>query len=93
MLRKDILIAPVCEGALITVLSLAAWVAHNPSIFASLGPTAYELVETPERPSARAYNVLVGHLIGVLSAFLAIFLTHAGQSSPISENGIALPRV
>jgi hypothetical protein len=93
LLRKDILVAPMCEGALITVMALAAWVAHNPLIFASLGPTAYELVETPERKSARPYNIFFGHLIGVLAAFLAVFLAHAGQAPPICESGIALPRV
>ncbi len=93
MLRNDILIAPVCEGALITVMALAAWIAHNPLIFASLGPTAYELVETPERPSARPYNIIAGHLIGILAAFLAVFLAHAGQTPPIGESGISLPRV
>lgn len=93
MLSKDILIAPVCEGALITIMALAAWITHNPLIFASLGPTAYELVETPERPSARPYNILVGHLIGILSAFLAVYLTHAWQAPPLGEAGIVLPRV
>jgi hypothetical protein len=93
MLRKDFVIAPVCEGLLILVMAVAAWVAHNPFIFASLGPTAYELVETPERPSARAYNILVGHLIAVLAAFLALYLTGAAQVAPVSQSGIALPRV
>jgi CBS-domain-containing membrane protein len=93
LLRKDILIAPVCEGALITILALAAWIAHNPLVFASLGPTAYELVETPERPTARPYNIVAGHLLGVLSAFLALFLTHADRVPPLNGGGIALPRV
>lgn len=93
MLRRDILAAPICEGALILVMALASWIAHNPLIFASLGPTAYELVETPERPSARAYNVIAGHLIGVLAAFLAIYVTRAGDVPPLSASGIPLPRV
>lgn len=93
MLRKDILIAPICEGPLITIMALVAWIVHNPLIFASLGPTAYELVETPERKTAWPYNIVAGHLIGVLAAFLALFLTQAGQTPPISDGGIALPRV
>jgi hypothetical protein len=93
LLRRDILIAPVCEGALVLVMGLASWVSHNPLIFASLGPTAYELVETPERPSARTYNVIAGHLIAVLSAFLAIYVTGAVHSPQLSQNGITLPRV
>lgn len=93
MLRKDIVIAPVCEGLLILVMAVASWVSHNPFIFASLGPTAYELVETPERPTARPYNILVGHLIGVLAAFLALYLTGAAHAAAWSQNGIPLPRI
>lgn len=92
MLRKDILIAPICEGALVLVMALASWTTQNPLIFASLGPTAYELIETPERPSARTYNIVVGHLIGVLAAFLAIYLTHATHVPPVTERGLPLPR-
>jgi CBS-domain-containing membrane protein len=93
MLRKDIVIAPVCEGLLVLVMSAACWAAHNPLIFASLGPTAYELVETPERPSARPYNVLAGHLIALLAAFLALYVTGAAHAAPWSERGIVLSRV
>ena len=35
MSRKDLLIAPVCEGGLILLVSLAAWLSHKPLIFAS----------------------------------------------------------
>ena len=93
MHRRDILIAPVCEGVLILVMALASWVTRNPLIFASLGPTAYELVETPERPSARPYNVIAGHLIAILAAFLAIYLTKSTHVPPLTESGIPLPRV
>lgn len=93
MLRRDIVIAPICEGLLILVMAAASWAAHNPFIFASLGPTAYELVETPDRPSARAYNIVVGHLIGLVSAFAALYLTGAAQAPAVSQSGIPLPRV
>lgn len=93
MPRKDLLIAPAGEALLILVVAIVGWAAHQPLIFASLGPTAYELVETPARPSARSYNIIVGHLIGVLAGFLALYLAQAWQVPPIGEGGIALPRV
>jgi hypothetical protein len=93
MLRRDVLIAPVCEGALILVVSAVAWIAHNPLVFASLGPTAYELVETPQRPSANTYNVIVGNLIAVGAGFLALYVTGAIHAAPLSQTGIPLPRV
>lgn len=52
MLRKEIFIAPGLEAALIMIVALAGWISHNPLVFASLGTTSFEIIETPERPSA-----------------------------------------
>ena len=93
MRRRDLIIAPLCESALILIAGLAAWIAHQPLFFASLGPTAFELVETPERPSARPYNIIVGHLIGVLCGFAALALTHAWSTPAVSTSSISLQRV
>lgn len=90
--RWEWLIAPVCEAALIFAVGLVAWLSRSPMLFASLGPTAYELVETPGRPSARVYNVIVGHGCGIASALVALLVL--GQwSAPISPGGdVTLPR-
>ena len=77
MPRRDLAIAPLCEAALIFVIALASWLIHKPLIFASLGPTAYEQVETPKRKSGHPYNVIVGHLIAVLAGFTAVWLCRA----------------
>lgn len=93
MLGRALIIAPVCEATLILLAGLAAWITHKPLLFASLGPTAFELIEAPKRQSARAWNVIGGHLIGVLAGFAAIFLTHA-WSAPVASSGIITsPRV
>ncbi|HTU33672.1 MAG TPA: HPP family protein [Candidatus Acidoferrum sp.] len=69
--------ATLGEGSLILVLAAIAWAVQQPLIFASLGPTAYELVEQPQLRSARTYNVIVGHLVGIGSGFLAVYLFSA----------------
>lgn len=51
MAVKQHLLATLGEGGLILVVGAASWAAHMPLIFASLGPTAYELVEKPMRPA------------------------------------------
>ena len=81
------------EAALIVVVSLAGWASHQPLVFASLGPTAYEMIETPERPSARPYNILVGHLIGVIAGFAVVWALHAWGAPGITEGGVPLLRV
>lgn len=91
--KRDLWIAPLAEGALILVASLAAWLSQQPLIFTSLGPTAYELIETPHRKTARPYNVVVGHLIGVIAGFLALLCTHAWRVPAVSTRSIQFPRV
>ncbi len=93
MLKRDLLIAPVCEAALLFLAAVIAWLVHKPMIFASLGPTAYELVETPERQSARPYNVVVGHLVGILAGFLALYVTNASPTPNIDTGAVGWPRI
>lgn len=57
--------ATLGEGALILVIGALGWATRQPLVFASLGPTAYEPVEKPSDRSARAYNIIVGHLVGL----------------------------
>jgi CBS-domain-containing membrane protein len=91
--KKDVIVAPLMEGVLILVISFAGWISHNPLVFASLGPTAFEMIETPERPSARPYNVIVGNLIAVVAAFAALWLTDAWDTPGVSASGVPLARV
>lgn len=66
---------------------------HKPLFFASLGPTAYELAETPERKSAQPYSVIGGHLIGVVSGFIALAVTQAWRAPAVNTYCITWVRV
>lgn len=73
---------------------LIAWISRQPMLFASLGPTVYELIEQPHRKSARPYNVVVGHLTGVAAGFAALSITHAWYAPSVSgTTHVALIRV
>ena len=74
---RDLLWATLGEGGLVLAVAAIAWATRQPLIFASLGPTAYELVEQPQARSARAYNIIIGHLIAVGAGFLALYLFNA----------------
>jgi hypothetical protein len=91
--KNDVIAAPLLEGTLILVVSLAGWISHNPLVFASLGPTAFEMIEAPVRPSAQPYNIIVGNLIAIAGAFAALWLTHAWSVPPVSASGVPLARV
>lgn len=91
--KRDLKIAPICEAALILVVSIVAWLTQQPLVFASLGPTAYEMIEQPHRKSARPYNVIVGHLMAVIAGFVALLVTHAWRTPAVSPQNIHLSRV
>ncbi|TCK71662.1 HPP family protein [Acidipila rosea] len=93
MRHKDIYLAPLLEAALIAVIALGGWVSHSPLVFASLGPTAFELIETPERPSARPYNIIAGNIIAIGAAFFALWLTGARGVPSVSSAGVPGLRV
>lgn len=86
--RADLLWATLGEGSLVLVLAGIGWAAGQPLIFASLGPTAYELVEQPQLRSARTYNIVVGHLIGLGAGFLALYVLHAWAAPNIISAGV-----
>ena len=69
-------------------MAAIGWATRQPLIFASLGPTAYELVELPQMRSARAYNIVVGHLVGLGAGFLGLYLLNAWAAPNVLAAGI-----
>jgi hypothetical protein len=63
--RADLFWATLGEGGLVLVLAAIGWATRQPLIFASLGPTAYELVEQPQ---LRVVLVGLGMAAGLASA-------------------------
>ena len=86
--RVDLFWATLGEGGLVLVLAAIGWATKQPLIFASLGPTAYELVEQPQLRSARAYNIIVGHLIGLGAGFLAVYVLSAWAAPNVISTGV-----
>lgn len=86
--RADLFWATLGEGGLVLVLAAIGWATRQPLIFASLGPTAYELVEQPQLRSARAYNIIVGHLIGLGAGFLALYALNAWAAPNVISAGV-----
>lgn len=85
---EDILWATLGEGGLVCAIAAIGWATRQPLIFASLGPTAYELVELPQMRSARAYNIVVGHFVGLAAGFLALYLLNAWSAPDVLSAGI-----
>jgi HPP family len=84
----DVFWATLGEGGLVLAIAAIGWMTGQPLIFASIGPTAYELVEQPQLRSARAYNILVGHLVGLGAGSFAIYVLNAWAAPNVLSAGI-----
>lgn len=87
------IIAALLEAGLLSFAAFLGFLLHQPLLFASLGPTAYEVIETPDRPSARTYNILVGHGIGVVCGVIALLLTHGWSAPAVGLAGVPAIRM
>jgi hypothetical protein len=94
VLIPDSIYAPLASGFVILVVGMLGVVFHRPWLFASLGPTAFQLAEYPELKSSRIYNVFVGHSLGLAMGFAAVALMHArGAPKVLMTHNLTLPRV
>ena len=80
-------------AGLILFVGLTAYVASEPWLFPSLGPTAYLLAVLPDLPSSRLYNCVVGHFVGIGSGFAAVAIFNAWESPIVPLNDVSLPRL
>lgn len=94
MKPKNVALTTIGEGGLILLVGAAGWAAHMPFLFASLGPTAYELVEKPASPSAKGYNIVAGHYCALGAAFLSLWIFKAWNAPKVgSAEFVASPRL
>lgn len=64
----------VWAAVILAVVGAMGLVLHPPWLFPSLGPTAMLMLESPEDPSARFGNALVGHVVAVVVGLGALFV-------------------
>lgn len=82
------------EAFLVFTVAAIGWATRMPLIFTSLGPTAYEFVEKPNSPSARLYNVVVGHMVGLGAGFLSLWTLAAWSAPKVASAGfVSSPRL
>ena len=77
----------------IAILAVVAMVTRTPFVFPSLGPTAFLFFFTPTLPTASPRNTILGHAIGIVCGFGALWLTGLEHAPPAMATGVDLPRV
>lgn len=77
----------------IAILAAIAMVSDTPSLFPSLGPTAFLLFSTPLLPSASPRNSVIGHLIGALSGYVSLVVFGLTDNEATIIEGVTAGRV
>ena len=66
------------SAILILVAGAMTLATGKPWLFAGLGPTAVLLAASPSHPTTRFHNIVVGHAVAIVCAWLAVLLLGAG---------------
>lgn len=89
--KIELAAVPLAEGVLLLALSAIGLLLRLPLLFTSLGPTAYEQIEKPAEKSATPYNIIVGHMVGLICGFASLGLFHAFHDPVTSSAGHLTP--
>jgi hypothetical protein len=65
-----VLWAPLTAAGLVLEVGLLGVLTDQPWLYPSLGPTALMQAEFPEQKSARFFDIVVGHLVGLGAGLL-----------------------
>lgn len=91
--RGEALYSFACCLLALAVSGLAAFVARQPLLFPSLGPTALLFFERPLAPTSSPRNALIGHAVAILAGALSLSVFGLlGDPSILVEN-VTLARV
>lgn len=86
---------PAATSALVVAaVGAIGFIAGQPWLFPSLGPTMFIMATAPEEHAARPWNTFVGHAIGVAAGFGALFLFSAQETpSVFAADALSASRV
>lgn len=90
----DLAWGPLVAAGLILLVGLLGLAFGRPWLLPSLGPSAVLVALSPAHPTARVWNTLIGHLLGILAGFAGIALAGAAAApSPIVQGELTTSRV
>jgi CBS-domain-containing membrane protein len=77
----------------IALLAAVAMLSRTPFVFPSLGPTAFLLFFTPRTPPASPHHTLIGHAIGIVCGYGALWLFGLEHAPAAMVTGVSAARV
>ena len=91
---SDAIWVPLVSAVLILAVGSMSLATGRPWLFAALGPTVVLLAANPGHPTSRFHAIVLGHVVALASAWIAILLMGAGDSRTLlASGGISVARV
>jgi CBS-domain-containing membrane protein len=91
---SDAIWVPLVSAILVLAVGSLSLATKQPWLFAALGPTVVLLAANPGHPTTRFHAIVVGHLVALSSAWIAVLLMGAGDSQTLlAGSGVAVARV
>ena len=86
--------APVTGGILLAVVGALGVLVGVPWLVPSIGPSAVLIAATPAHPTARLWNMIVGHAGGLAAGFIAVGIVGAaGAPTVLGDHQLVPVRV
>jgi CBS-domain-containing membrane protein len=79
----DLVWAPLAGSILTLIPGLVGLAAGSVWLFPSLGPTAFLQAASPQHPSSRFYNTVVGHAVGIIAGVLFVLVLGANAEPSV----------
>ena len=83
----DYIWTPLAAGGLVLFCGFLGLAFYQPWLFPSIGPTAFLLAHSPHQAASRSYNVVVGHLAGLVMGYVAVFACGATSAPALFPAG------
>jgi CBS-domain-containing membrane protein len=91
---SDAIWVPLVSVILVLAVGALSLATRQPWLFAALGPTVVLLAANPGHPTTRFHAIVVGHLVALCSAWIAVLLMGAdGSASLLAGSGVSVARV
>src|SRR5438270_5377962 len=91
---SDVVWVPAVSALLVLAVGALSLATKRPWLFAALGPTAVMLAANPGHPTTRFHAIVLGHVIAILSAWVALLLLGAGDAPTLfASGGMSVARV
>jgi CBS domain-containing membrane protein len=83
----------VASGISIGIITAIAYFSGHPLVVPSLGPTAFLVFNRSQAAIARPRNIVIGHLIGAISGYVALLLFGLIHTPSVLAGGLTAPRI